>query len=129
MVIPGNDARAKCSILCYTYWMKKILLRLGILAVFLPLHASAQRVLVVDIGTRFSFMDIMVKIITFLAATAVIVCTAIFIAGAVCWTASGGKESGVQKGRDLMVGAILGLVTVLSSYAILRTVFYFIYFA
>lgn len=55
------------------------------------------------------------------------VCTALFLIGAFLYTASRGQDQWVQKGKDFMLGSVLGLMTVVGSYAILRTVYYFIY--
>lgn len=92
-----------------------------------PIVPAPPRWIWVDIGTRLSFLQIMLKVATFLAVTAAIVCTGLFIVGALFLTASRGKDDMVQKGRDLMTGSILGVTVVLGSYAILRTVFYVLY--
>ena len=83
----------------------------------------------VDIGTRFDFLTILYRIINFLAITIGSLSTALFILGALMLTASRGKDDMVQWGKDLMTGSLIGLVTVLGSYAMLRTVYYFIYAA
>jgi hypothetical protein len=49
-----------------------------------------------------------------------------FTVGAFMIVLSGVKEDYKQKGKDLMVGAILSIAVVLGAYAILRTVDYFL---
>ena len=72
------------------------------------------------------FPTLMMRIMNFLAVAIFFLCTGLFVVGAFILTTSGGGER-VQWGRDIMVGAVIGLVTVLSSYAALRTVMYFLY--
>lgn len=81
----------------------------------------------VDIGTRFDFLTILYRIINFLAITIGSLSVALFIAGALILTASRGKDDMVQWGRDLMTGSVFGLVVALSSYAMLRTIYFFLY--
>ena len=88
---------------------------------------SSGRTLMVDIGTRFDFLTILYRIINFLAITIGTLSVAIFIAGALVFTASRGKDDMVQWGKDLMTGSLFGLVTALASYAMLRTIYYFLY--
>lgn len=98
----------------------------ALLASVLPLSVAAQRTLTVDIGTRMDLATIMLRILNFLAATIGIFCTVMFVVGGLMLTASRGEEW-VQKAKELVVGSIFGLIVVLGSYAILRTVFYFLY--
>ena len=74
-----------------------------------------------------SFLTILYNIINFLAITSSFLTIAIFILGALILTASRGKDDMVQWGKDLMTGSVIGFVVILSSYAMLRTVYYFLY--
>jgi len=46
-----------------------------------------------------------------------------FILGGAMWLISGGNETRIKKGRDIMVYALLGLILAFSSYIILNYVF------
>ena len=46
---------------------------------------------------------------------------------ALVFIVSRGKDDMVQWGKDLMTGSLMGLVVALGSYAMLRTVYYFLY--
>jgi len=46
-----------------------------------------------------------------------------FLIGGFQWMTAGGNAEKVKKGRDTLMWAILGLVVIFSSYAILRTIF------
>lgn len=89
--------------------------------------AHAQRTLVVNIGTTFGIGAVVTGVINFLAMSIGAISSAIFIAGAFMVVVSRGQDAQVQKGKDLMKGALFGLVTVLGAYAILRVVFYLVF--
>lgn len=78
-------------------------------------------------GTQVAPLILLGRMAIFAAVSAAIICTGIFIVGAFFLTASRGKDDMVQKGKDLMTGALIGLAVVLGSYAILRTALYVIY--
>lgn len=127
-----SGGRAEGDRLCYNVEMVAYyrLCRLLALAVMLlPSTAFGQgpRRLMVDIGTRFNLLTIAYRILVFMAGAASILCAVLFLAGAVYITASRGKDDMVQKGKDLIIGSVFGFAVVLGSYAILRTVYYFIY--
>lgn len=86
------------------------------------------RCLCVNIGTILDFQSIAVRIINFLAVTIVIVCSTIFILGAFHFVMSRGQDSLVQKGKELMTGSLIGLGVTLGAYAIVRTVYWVLYY-
>lgn len=88
--------------------------------------AAAPRSLIVP-GIKATFAQIMAQIIGSLAQASVAVCTVLFVVGAFYWVFSRGEESHVKTGKDLMIGSLVGLAVILGSYAILRTVFYYLY--
>jgi hypothetical protein len=92
---------------------------------FLPLAAFADT-LNVDIGTQFSISQIFQRVIFFLAASITAIGSAMFVVGAFMIILSGVKEDMKQRGKDLMIGSLLGVGVVLGAYAILRTVAFFI---
>lgn len=46
-----------------------------------------------------------------------------FIVGGFQWMTAGGNAEKVKKGRDTLMWAVLGLIMIFSSYAILRAIF------
>jgi hypothetical protein len=46
-----------------------------------------------------------------------------FIYGGLVWMTAGGNEQRVKKGRDILSWAVLGLVVIFASYAILKLIF------
>lgn len=91
---------------------------------FLP---GQPRCLTVDIGTRATFNTLAIGIMRFLAITITSVCFVLFTIGAFMFVASRGKDEEITKGKELMFGAVTGMVVVLSAAAIARTVYYFIF--
>jgi len=91
---------------------------------FAPGIAFAQ--IFVGIGTRFDLWTIAQRIITYMATSITAVCGAIFLVGAFMIILAGAKEDYKQRGKDLMVGSLMGMGVVLGAYAILRTVAFFI---
>jgi len=61
----------------------------------------------------------------FVSATAV--CVAIFILGAAFMVFSAGNDTPLQKGKGMMTGSLIGLTIIVGSYAIFRTVVFFLY--
>lgn len=83
--------------------------------------------LIVNIGTSATFGQIAANFVSFLTGIAAVVCGAIFIVGALFVVLSRGKDDQVQKGKDLMVGAMIGLAVIVAAYAIVGTTFHFLY--
>ncbi|PIQ76834.1 hypothetical protein COU78_00850 [Candidatus Peregrinibacteria bacterium CG10_big_fil_rev_8_21_14_0_10_49_24] len=59
--------------------------------------------------------------------TIVPVCTAIFIAGAFFFTVSAGDEQRKSLGKDLMIGALIGIAVVVGVRQILNMAYFFLY--
>ena len=97
-----------------------------LLGVFTPSLAHA-RTLAITLGTSLSVEAILTNIINYLAAAIVFVASAAFVVGAYFITFSRGEPDTVNRGKSLMIGSIIGMAVVLGAFAILRTVFYFIY--
>lgn len=68
-----------------------------------------------------SIGSIIGKIIGFLQGLIVAFCTAIFAIGALSYILGAGKEDMQQKGKTMMIGALIGLAVVVGAPAILRT--------
>ncbi len=97
---------------------------LALAFVLLPLEVDA--VLTISTGTSFTFWGIITRIIAYMAGAIAAVAMAMFTVGAFFVTISGAKEDYKQKGKDLMIGAVLSLAVVFGAYAILRTIDYFL---
>ena len=54
-------------------------------------------------------------------------CTAIFIVGALLFTISAGDEQRKSTGKDLMLGAVIGIAIVAGARGILNLVYFFLY--
>lgn len=92
----------------------------------LPGVCAAQRTLPVTIGTQYDFQVLAGNLMNYLAGTITTVSALVFIAGAFMMVASRGKEDQVGKGKEMIIGSLVGLCVVLGSYGIYRTVLYFI---
>ena len=104
-----------------------------IIALFSPLRASAdllpQRFLSVNSGfNHITFMSLSITMTNFMLYVLAVLCGILFLVGAYYVVASGGNETTVGKGKDLMIGSLIGLAVALSAYAVIRTVFYVIFF-
>lgn len=86
-----------------------------------------QRTVVLNTGIRISLTQAFSNFYGFLAITAVSICTLIFLLGAASLVISAGDQTKVDNGKKMMIGALVGLAIALGSYAILRTVLYFLY--
>lgn len=74
-------------------------------------------------GANVTPASIITKIVDFLWAVIVAFCTVIFAVGALFMILGAGKEDMFQKGKTMMIGAIIGLAVVVGGPAILRTFF------
>lgn len=77
-------------------------------------------------GTTSSIGRIVDNIITFLSAAITGVASAMFLVGAFMIVLAGAKEDYKQKGKDLMMGALLSLAVVLGAYSLYKTVAFFL---
>jgi hypothetical protein len=46
-----------------------------------------------------------------------------FIAGGLTWMTSGGNEEKIKKGKQIIVWAVFGIITIFTSYSVLNLVF------
>lgn len=92
-----------------------------------PVFAYTTVPLTVNIGTSASFSQVAANFVNFLAGIAVVVCGAVFLVGTLFVVLSRGKDDQVQKGKDLMLGSLIGLAVIVAAYAIVGTTFHFLY--
>lgn len=112
--------------ICYNNLMSRLprLLSIGLLA-FAPFTAHAFS-MSVNTGINTSFANILSGVTAILLAGAAPVMLAVFMIGALFMTAAAGDEGRIKKGKDIMIGSLIGLFVILGSYGILRTVLFFI---
>jgi hypothetical protein len=110
---------------CYTVRVKSTFRSLLWLTILVPVSAFAQqRTLQVTNGSGFDIWDLFGRLISYLAGAIFFISPVIFLIGALMYTASGVQEGLRQRGKDAMIYSIVGFFVVLSSYAILRSVYY-----
>ncbi len=90
-------------------------------------QAAEGRFVVVTTGVRIPFSQMMSNVTGFLAVSSVSVCTLLFLLGAAQLTISAGDQTKVDNGKKMMISSLIGLAFVLSAYAIVRTVLFFLY--
>ncbi len=78
-------------------------------------------------GVNIAWMTALERLIQFAAASALGICTLLFLLGAAQITISHGDQTKVDNGKKMMQSAVIGLAIILSAYAIVRTVLYFLY--
>lgn len=105
---------------------------MSVLRILIPLAAAQNsnlehRTVILTTGVRIAWTEVFMNITGFLAASAVGVCTLIFLLGASQLVISHGDQTKVDNGKKMMTGALTGLAIVLGSYGILRTVIFFLY--
>jgi hypothetical protein len=108
---------------------RSITLRLTAVSLLLsaPWQVHAARTLGVNIGTALNVEQILTNIINYMAGAIIFVAAVAFAVGAFYITFSRGEPDLVKRGKDMIIGSVIGMAVVLGSFAILRTVFFFIY--
>lgn len=103
---------------------------LAAVAASVPTSAWAleNRSLIMTTGVRISFYNLVTNVLTFAAFSIGGIVTMLFLVGATFMVASAGKPERVETGKKLMKGSLTGMAIVLSSYMILRTILYFVYY-
>ena len=79
-------------------------------------------------GSGYTIGGLANDLINLLAGAIVSISATMFIVGAFCIVLSAGKESLITRGKDLMIGSLIGMGVVLGAYAIFRTALYVFYF-
>ncbi|MBI3336823.1 hypothetical protein HYZ98_04655 [Candidatus Peregrinibacteria bacterium] len=72
-------------------------------------------------------LTVLGNVVNFLMKMGVYVCITVLMLGAFYMVFSRGKEDLLQKGKDLMIGAVVGLAVILGVYGIIRTFFFVLY--
>lgn len=111
---------------------KKILISLGFLFVlFVPLISSAailDNTLIVEAQdcskgcSLNTFMKLGINIAHYILGIVGALTLLMFIFGGFTWILSGGSSDKVQKGKDIIIGSVVGLLIVFSSYMIINFV-------
>jgi hypothetical protein len=98
-----------------------------LLSLIAPFQAHAQRTLGINLGSNLSVEAILTNIINYMGGAILFVASACFAMGAFYMTFSRGDPDLVNRGRGIIIGSVIGMAVVLGAFAILRTVFFFIY--
>lgn len=97
-------------------------------ALLLPLTAAAQRPPInVNVDTGLSLQQVFENILAFMVALIPVYAVAAFMIGALMMVISRGKDEGIDKAKKLIIGSIVGMGVVLGCYAIVRTVYWFVF--
>jgi len=110
---------------------KKILISLSLLLVlFAPVIVSAailENSLITEADcsgpngcTLNTFVRLGISVAEFILGIVGALTLVMFIYGGFMWVLSGGSSDKVQKGKDIIIGSIVGLLIVFSSYTIIR---------
>ena len=107
--------------------MKRLLL--AIFGFLLPGSALAQRTFTVStFGLGFATIgDLIDGMISVAEISIVPVCIAIFVTGALFYILGGAREELKTRGRDMMIGSLIGVGVVFGARAILNMVLFFLY--
>ena len=88
------------------------------------LHVRAQTVNVTNpLGETNSVPELVNNIVMGILGIVGAIALAMFVYGGVLWMTSMGNQNRIEKGKETLVWATIGLLIVFSSFAILRTVF------
>lgn len=93
-----------------------------------PLLAQ-DRSLVVGFGSDITLNQLITNIVNYLARSIVFVSIALFVIGALLLVISRGEGGNFDKGKGLMIGAVLGLAVTLGAAAIIRAVYHVLFSA
>ena len=89
--------------------------------------AAPARFVTMGTGIQINWIAAIGNLTRFVATTSVGLCTLLFIVGAGQLTMSRGDQTKVDNGKKLMISSLIGVSLVMGSYAIVRTVMYFLY--
>jgi hypothetical protein len=103
-------------------WLKILLIFLGIVFVFLPVVSRAE----VDLGLdqanpglgEATLPDIVKNIVQIFLGFLGLIAVILILYGGFTWMTAGGNQEKVVKGRRILINAVIGLVIILSAYAI-----------
>lgn len=78
-------------------------------------------------GADIDFMSFMANAVGLFSMTVGIICTILFLIGALYMVLSTGSPDRLGKGQKLMTESLIGLAIVLGAYGIMRTIYFLIY--
>ncbi len=95
--------------------------------IFLAFPQVASALNLVGLGADTTMQDIINNVSANLLVPAVPVCSAIFVGGAYVYAISNGDEQKKSLGKDLMTGAVIGLLVIGLAKGILNFLVFFLY--
>lgn len=93
-----------------------------ITALTLPAAAMAQNLVPNSIGPINNIVQVVQAIIRFILLLAFVIAFVMLLIGGIRWILAGGDEKSVEKARNTITAALIGLVVVLVAYALIRLV-------
>ncbi len=90
-------------------------------------YALENRFVVLSTGVRITWVQAISNITAAAILSAAGICTLLFLFGALTMVFSMGDQTKVTNAKNTMMHALIGLAIILSAYAMLRTVLYFLY--
>jgi len=102
--------------------LKKIQLTWLMLLLILPAGFLKAAELANPLGGVTTAQELYGRLIFSFMAVAGVLAMIMFLIGGFQWMTAAGNAERVKKGRDTLMWAVLGLVVIFSSYAVLRTI-------
>lgn len=106
----------------YKFAKKLIPFAAPIAALTLPAAAMAQNLVPNTISPINNIVQVVQAIIRFILLLAFVIAFVMLLVGGIRWILAGGDEKSVEKARNTITAALIGLVVVLVAYALIRLV-------
>lgn len=93
-----------------------------VIALTAPAAAFAQTLVPSELTKTPNLINVIQAIIRFVLIFAFVVAFVMLLIGGIRWIMAGGDEKAVEKARNTITAALIGLVIILVAYAIIRVV-------
>lgn len=101
---------------------KIVALAAPVIALAAPAAAFAQVLVPTELSKTPNLINVIQAIIRFVLIFAFVVAFVMLLIGGIRWIMAGGDEKAVEKARNTITAALIGLVIILVAYAIIRVV-------
>jgi len=102
--------------------LKSISIYLNLVLFSIPIQMSAAPLAITNPINANSVPELVNDIVTAILAVVGAIALAMFIFGGVMWMTSAGNQTRIEKGRETLIWATIGLLIIFGSYAILGTI-------
>lgn len=92
------------------------------LSLAVPAAAMAQNLVPIELGQTNDIVAVIRAIIRLILLIAFLIAFVMLLVGGIRWILAGGDEKSVEKARNTITAALIGLVIVLVAYALIRLV-------